>query len=176
MRPFSNRTPAVPTQTDKQQSPVVIIVNICIWKKKEEARGENAEEEKGEYPLQLSTHSGQLLILSNIANDTSGDRFLTIFPLPGHTCSTAMQFLMPVYTECKLTQSLNLRRVQTYTKSKLSSIKQALDLHQLASQLGCLSITNKCHWQCDTLRSSHTIRQCLRSYSYAAALPWTLAA
>lgn len=104
----SDRAPAVPTETNKQDSPIVIVVNICIWKKKEEGGGEVAEEEEEEEDhLQFLTHSGQLLIPSSIAHDVSSDRFLTMVPLPGHSCSTAMQLLMPVYTDCKLTQSLN---------------------------------------------------------------------
>ena len=75
--------------------------------------------------------------------------------LQGHSCSTVTQFLMAVYTDCV----------------QLSSAQQAVDLHKLASQLGCCSIMRKC----DTQIITHA-QTMPRGFSYAAALPWILAA
>lgn len=76
-------------------------------------------------------------------------------PLQGHSRSTATQFLMALYTDCL----------------HLSSAQQAVDLHKLASQLGCCSIVNKCNTQIIT--HSQTAP---KGSSYAAALPWIHAA
>ncbi len=76
-------------------------------------------------------------------------------PLQGHSCSTVTQFLMALYTDCL----------------QLSSAQQAVDLHKLASQLGCSSIMKKCDTQIIT--HAQTVP---RGSSYAAALPWILAA
>ncbi len=75
--------------------------------------------------------------------------------LQGHSCSTVTQFLTALYTDCL----------------QLSSAQQAVELHQLASQLGCRSIMRKC----DTQIITHT-QTPPRGSSYAAALPWILAA
>ena len=76
-------------------------------------------------------------------------------PLQGHSCSTVTKFLKALYTDCL----------------QLSSAQQAVDLHKLASQLGCRSVMRTC----DTQIISHT-QTPPRGSSYAAALPWILAA
>ncbi len=75
--------------------------------------------------------------------------------LQGHSCSTVTQFLMALYTDCL----------------QLSSDQQAVDLHKLASQLGCSPIMSKCNTQ--IIKHTQTAP---RGSSYAAALPWILAA
>ncbi|DBA96140.1 hypothetical protein WJX77_001849 [Trebouxia sp. C0004] len=72
---------------------------------------------------------------------------------------------------CQPIRSLTQFLKALYTDHLHSSAQQAIDLHELASQLDCRSIINKC----DTQIIIH-IQIVPRGSSYAAALPWILAA